>query len=66
MFLYTLDIRPVTPPDQQEVPKENHTNNSENKRRVVIKMGDTDLLHRLFDAVDPQPQATGRRIKRGR
>ncbi|XP_069958259.1 uncharacterized protein [Cherax quadricarinatus] len=61
-----IDVRPVTPPDEESDHKDTKTDREEFKAERMIKVGNTDLLSRLFDSVEQIDKKKITVVRRGR
>lgn len=67
---YFAEIRPVTPPEEERVGNTEHVKsepvNGEEAELRTIKVGNPDLLSRLFDSVEQGDRKRVAVVRRGR
>nr|XP_045583987.1 uncharacterized protein LOC123746501 [Procambarus clarkii] len=61
-----IDVRPVTPPEDERDHKDIWIDGEEFKAERMIKVGNTDLLSRLFDSVEQIDKKRVTVVRRGR
>ncbi|XP_071548351.1 uncharacterized protein [Panulirus ornatus] len=61
-----IDVRPVTPPEEERENKETRGEKDDVKGERTIKVGNTDLLSRLFDSVEQVDKKKVAVVRRGR